>query len=329
MSFRSGQSVASAEIVKRPRPLVSVVVPVYNRPRLAIETLNSVLSNNYRPVEIVAVNDGSTDDTGVVLDAWAAKNRKADFSIRVINKTNGGCASARNSGAAASTGDLIAFLDSDDLLKPDMIEQLVKVLDANNADFAFGKTEQTLNGAVVATLGTALAPRLNSVPDHNWHVSALLIRSAALLRTGLFRPEIGLADDWEWEARVKALNSRGIFVPKILTYYRIHNGPQLVKQDAERYACGREKAIRYVHEVLCTLPPSPPSTFVPRAKCALMMLKNGARYYAIGDIEGFTRCANTACEWLGPLLGAPIRILAFCIRLIPLRLRMRLKSPTD
>ena len=203
------------------RPLVSVVVPVYNRPILVLETLASIVQNSYRPIEIIAIDDGSTDETGAVLDTWANENVRADVFIRIIHKTNGGEASARNAGVSTSTGDFVAFLDSDDLFKPNMISELAQALRANHAAFAYAKSEQTVHGKLGATIGTQLTSRWNSIPDHNWHVSALLIRRDALLKTGPFRFDLPVSGDWEFAARVKARNSQGIFVPKILTEYRV------------------------------------------------------------------------------------------------------------
>lgn len=91
---------------------ISVIVPVYNVERYLSACLSSIRSQNYSNFEIVCVNDGSKDGSAAILDLAA----RADARIRVVNKANGGLSSARNAGIAAATGDIVCFVDSDDLL---------------------------------------------------------------------------------------------------------------------------------------------------------------------------------------------------------------------
>lgn len=102
-------------------PLVSVIVPTYNRAGLLRETVDSVLAQTYPRVELVVVDDGSTDETPALLASYGAR-------IRVIRKQNGGGTAARNTGIAAARGDLISVLDHDDLLLPDKIAHQVALL---------------------------------------------------------------------------------------------------------------------------------------------------------------------------------------------------------
>ncbi|MFW6011213.1 MAG: glycosyltransferase [Desulfosalsimonas sp.] len=88
-------------------PLVSVIIPVYNRRAWIAQAVDSVLCQNYKPFELIVVDDGSTDGTMEILSAYGNK-------IRVIRQPNSGVSAARNKGAAAAEGNLLAFLDSDD-----------------------------------------------------------------------------------------------------------------------------------------------------------------------------------------------------------------------
>lgn len=308
-----GRLRAKADVGEGAAVLVSVVVPIYNRPFLAIETLESIRANTYRPIEIVAVDDGSTDETGGVLDAWALASRQWDFVVKVIHRPNGGAASARNAGIEAATGEFLSFLDSDDLLKPEMISELMATLGTGQSAYAYCMTEQTRNGKILAKVGKSLTSGFNSVPLHNRHTSALLIRRDALNKTGLFRTDLLGSEDWEFAARVKAFSGRGIFIRKTLTEYRIHDGPQLVKVAARKYAHSRERAIAYVHETLAVLPGT---TSAAQAKCARLMLRNGLRYRADGDHAGFARCLATACRWSLPRQRSLIRAFALGLRLM-------------
>ena len=108
-------------------PLVSVVVPVYNAGRHIESTLASAVGQSYRAIEVVVVDDGSTDDSADrVSSAMAIDNR-----IRVITQSNAGLAAARNAGIAASRGELIATLDADDLWHPDKLRWQVEAWEQN------------------------------------------------------------------------------------------------------------------------------------------------------------------------------------------------------
>jgi glycosyltransferase involved in cell wall biosynthesis len=99
-------------------PLVTAVIPVYNGERFLFETIESVLAQTYPNIECIVVNDGSTDDTGKVVQSFGDK-------VRYFEKPNGGVSSARNLGIEKAEGELIAFLDADDLWQPEKIEKQV------------------------------------------------------------------------------------------------------------------------------------------------------------------------------------------------------------
>ena len=101
---------------------ISVVVPAYNNAPWMERSLDSLLAQTYQNLEIIAVNDGSTDDTGKVLEEYAGKYEW----IRVFHKENGGVTSARLLGAAQATGDWIGFMDGDDWVEPQMYERLLE-----------------------------------------------------------------------------------------------------------------------------------------------------------------------------------------------------------
>jgi glycosyltransferase involved in cell wall biosynthesis len=100
-------------------PLVSCVIPVYNGARWLAETLDSVLAQTYRNCEILVVDDGSTDDSAEVASRFAGSG------VELVRKANGGTASARNLGVVHSRGELIAFLDADDLWLPGKLARQV------------------------------------------------------------------------------------------------------------------------------------------------------------------------------------------------------------
>ena len=96
--------------------LVSVIIPAYNIEDYIGRCLDSIISQTYKNLEIIVVDDGSRDRTGEILDNYAKKDRR----IKVIHKENGGVSSARNKGIEVAEGDYIGFIDGDDLIEPEM-----------------------------------------------------------------------------------------------------------------------------------------------------------------------------------------------------------------
>lgn len=100
--------------------LISVIVPVYNVEKYLHKCINSILNQTYKNLEIILIDDGSTDNSGKICDEYALKDNR----IKVIHKENGGLSSARNAGLDICSGDYIGFVDSDDYIAEDMYEYL-------------------------------------------------------------------------------------------------------------------------------------------------------------------------------------------------------------
>ncbi|WP_299092029.1 glycosyltransferase [uncultured Bacteroides sp.] len=113
-------------------PLISIIIPVYNVNGYLEKCLHSVCEQTYKNLEIIVVDDGSTDGSGEICDLFA----ETDSRIKVIHQVNGGQSSARNKGLAIARGEYIGFVDSDDWIDSDMYEFLYRLLTTNNADVA-------------------------------------------------------------------------------------------------------------------------------------------------------------------------------------------------
>ena len=132
------------------KDVISVIVPVYNVSAYLTECLDSILSQDYDKLEVILIDDGSTDDSGAVCDAYAQRDNR----IRVIHQKNGGAAAAKNAGLRAATGEYLSFADSDDFLEPGAYAYMMSLLKENGADIvrcAFQnrfrtRTEQWLAG---------------------------------------------------------------------------------------------------------------------------------------------------------------------------------------
>ena len=112
--------------------MISVIIPIYNVEQYLEECIDSVLNQTYKDLEIILVDDGSTDSSGKICDKYLL----IDDRVVVIHKLNGGLVSARKSGLNASTGKYVGYVDGDDWIEPDMYECLYKSIENNAADFA-------------------------------------------------------------------------------------------------------------------------------------------------------------------------------------------------
>lgn len=113
------------------REVISVIVAIYNAEKYVKRSINSILNQTYKNLEIILIDDGSTDDSGKICDQFASK----DSRIVVIHKENEGLSAARNTAITIATGRYISFIDSDDELREDAFELAVKVMEDNHFDF--------------------------------------------------------------------------------------------------------------------------------------------------------------------------------------------------
>ncbi len=112
--------------------MISVIVPVYKVEKYLDQCVASIVSQSFSDLEIILVDDGSPDNCPAMCDAWA----KRDSRIRVIHKENGGLSDARNAGMAAAKGSFIGFVDSDDIIPPEMYQVLFSLLKQDDSDIA-------------------------------------------------------------------------------------------------------------------------------------------------------------------------------------------------
>jgi glycosyltransferase involved in cell wall biosynthesis len=201
------------------------VVPTYQRASLVCEAVDSALSQTLADLEVVVVDDGSTDGTPAVL----AARYGADPRVRVVVKANGGTASARNAGVRAARGRTVALLDSDDLLLPHHAATLTAALEGDPAaDLAIGDARYEggwpRDGRTVfGHRGYRPPADLEDMLAGLWAMpSATLWRTAALRRLG-FDETRRWAEDTEILFRFFAAGGRAVAVPEVVTRYRRHS----------------------------------------------------------------------------------------------------------
>jgi len=118
--------------VNKPLPLISIIVPIYNIAEYASECIQSLINQTYKNIEIILVDDGSTDHSPVICDEFAEQDER----IKVIHKRNGGLSDARNAGLDVATGEYIGFVDGDDWVDEDMYETLYHLIYEHQADIS-------------------------------------------------------------------------------------------------------------------------------------------------------------------------------------------------
>lgn len=128
------------------KDLISVIIPIYNVELYLEKCIDSIINQTYKHIEIILVNDGSPDNCGEICE----KYKELDSRIKVVHKKNGGLSDARNAGLEVATGKYVVFIDSDDYVEKDLIEESYKVIDENNLDlvsFDYRKVDE--NGEII------------------------------------------------------------------------------------------------------------------------------------------------------------------------------------
>jgi glycosyltransferase involved in cell wall biosynthesis len=214
--------------------LVSTIIPVYNRPEMVRRAVQSVLDQTYRPIEIILVDDGSTDNTPDVLLELKAAN---PFEIELIFQSNSGAGLAREAGRQVAQGEYIQYLDSDDYLLPNKFSDQVSALAVNpQCDIAYGTSRlEDASGNIidVASRHTGknipfLFPLL--LVERWWHTHTPLFRRCISDAAGPwpeFRPE-----DWDLEARMGSLRARLVHCGTTVSVQVEHDSPNRVTRGA-------------------------------------------------------------------------------------------------
>jgi glycosyltransferase involved in cell wall biosynthesis len=225
--------------------LVSTIIPVYNRPALLPDAVESVLAQTYRPIEIVIVDDGSTDATLEVARELAIKNPE---KVRVIQQANKGPGRARQAGLEAARGEFIQYLDSDDLLLPRKFElQVAALIGAPECGAAYGKTRHYKVGhrptnipfkRTGERLQTILPAALQS---RWWSTSTPLHRRTVLDHAGAWS-DLRNEEDWEYECRIAALGTRLAYCDTFVSDTRYHDSDHLSQGGTSDPAKLRDRA---------------------------------------------------------------------------------------
>lgn len=190
-------------------PLISVIIPVYNGAAFLADAIASVRAQAYRSLEVIVVDDGSTDQTARVVQTLGA-------DLRYIYQPNQGPAAARNRGLALAQGELIAFLDADDLWPADKLVQQAAYLAADaQVQVVWGNTQVCL----YQPDGTPMPS-----PSRTPLLGSLLCRRSVFHQVGNFEATLRLGEDIDWLRRLMATGLVVQLSPHLALYYRLRPG---------------------------------------------------------------------------------------------------------
>jgi glycosyltransferase involved in cell wall biosynthesis len=194
-------------------PLISVVICVYNGERFLSEAIDSVFAQDYRPIEVIVVDDGSGDRSAEIARSYA--------DVRVLSQENTGLGAARNAGIDASTGAFLAFHDADDVMLPSKLSEQAGYLSVH-PEVGYVLCRQEL----VPDSGSDLPAWARRDPifgdPGGVQPTCGLVRRTALERAGGFDPSLRTGDGMEWLSRLREWGIGIHVLPKVLLLRRVH-----------------------------------------------------------------------------------------------------------
>jgi glycosyltransferase involved in cell wall biosynthesis len=267
-------------------PVVSVVMAAYNADNFIAEAVESVLSQTCESLELVVVDDGSTDDTAEILDGFA----ESDPRIRILHQANSGMVAALNVGCRAARGDFIARLDADDVALPNRLEMQVAFLEENPDHGLVGgasiKVDEAGREVARVRYPTTDSDVRRSLPRAcPFEHSAVTMRSRAFFRLGGYRPIFGSAADFDlWLRFSERYRLSNLEEPVVL--YRLH--PAQLSASAVRDLSIRAVAARRSFELRASGEPDPLERDSELTREALVKLR-------LGSAEIASEVALTTC----------------------------------
>jgi glycosyltransferase involved in cell wall biosynthesis len=295
--------------IMRERPLVSAIIATYNRAHIVCEAIDSILHQSYPNIELIVVDDGSTDQTREKLNSYGT-------SIRVIYQKNSGPAAARNRGIRESRGEIVSFLDSDDLWLPTFVERQVSVLQRAGANVPCSLSNSWLGYA--DGTGTTSFQKYSLQPacdEGIWLNPAeilatrfvlfsqpVAVRRSAIERAGLFDESFRYLEDYDLALKLSVGKSWG-FIREPLVVWRQSPTDSLSNTGLRESAKVSENAFRMRERILGKLDHSDES-----ARLRKLLSREVMRYYEGLRVE---RLINKG-RWDAELLAKSILFVHRC-----------------
>jgi glycosyltransferase involved in cell wall biosynthesis len=280
--------------------LVSVVMPAYNASRFIKESINSVISQTYENWELIVIDDGSLDSTGAIVKEWAARESR----IKYHYQKNGRQASARNAGISYALGQLIAFLDSDDMWLPSKLSVMIGEFSDGKQDLLF--SDSYINKQNIENLKIETLPKfgisafsycgrdgLSRFLERNWVPTLTVMAKTDVLKSHLFDPDVFLAEDYDLWLRILLSGHTIRSISSVLAIYRIHSG--------STSAADREciDAVLNIFKNLSNLTDDPSMKLLIQSKSDLWVKKKIKNMASFDEFNEFIKCENKNSKNLG------------------------------
>jgi glycosyltransferase involved in cell wall biosynthesis len=210
---------------RKEKLLVSVIIPVYNGERFLAEAIESVAAQAYRPVEIIVVDDGSTDGSPAIAKKYP--------DVRYTYQSHQGLAAALNHGVKLAGGSFLAFLDADDLWVGEKLSVQMAVMDRQpDLDIVFGHFRRLYEPEISGGANPGIPHEDESLPGY--FKGTALIRKDSFWRVGLFDTSLNLGDFIDWFSRAKEEGLRVLLLPQPLLVRRVHRENSSIRQKDRR-----------------------------------------------------------------------------------------------
>jgi len=237
--------------------LASILIPAFNAQETIVATLDSVAKQTYRPVEVILINDGSTDQTDSLIQNWIKSiGQQAGMTVHYFRQANEGLLACRNRSTLESRGELIQYLDADDLLHPDKLKAAVAVMEQDlSMDVVISRTlkfKQDQDIVECLRASPVVQPWSNretgapTIARAFWFTPGPVFRRRAVAAAGPFPPDVDpVAEEMEFHARIKCTAKNLFYLPEILAFHRIEHSSQLTRQLPRLYQ-GKVDGARWV-----------------------------------------------------------------------------------
>jgi len=307
-----------------PPPLITVIIPAFNRERYVVRSVESVLHQTYQNIEVIVVDDGSTDGTIKALEPFAGR-------ILLLCQKNGGVSAARNAGIRAARGQWIAFLDSDDWWKPQKLERQIRLMEKYAVKMCFTRSETDAGELwhdIEEVVSTVKEPGVLYVADaaasvcqarRHPYIQSLVVEKSLLETVGLYDESLSNADDTQLIFKL-SYYSGYLYLDESLVVIRIGTDNSLTYNQNPRVTALRFSAyLRVQAEMYWRLVlENPPKAAISRERMAYYSLRRAQLACATGDFLLARALARNALVMAGDLrtfsAGAAVFLFPWLLR---------------
>ena len=231
------------------KPLLTIIVPVYNRARLVVRTLDSIAASTNCAFNLIIVDNCSTDDSLATCKSWAESQPERPFPIEILSCAEAGAPAARNEGLRHAQTPYVYFFDSDDYFSPDFVEAIYPLLETSQWDMVFVPVQQrTMQGALSVRSYLATTSPAVQILNSMLSTQSLVFRTDWLRSIGCWREGLPIWQDWELGIRALAAHPRMNWCTQ-RAYHEIQIHPDSIS--GKSMADTWRQSIQTMHQALC------------------------------------------------------------------------------